>query len=137
MKIVSACLAGIDCGYDGSSRPCPKVIALIKAGEAIPVCPEQLGGLSTPRTEAQCKGDRVITIAGDDVTKEFNKGVDEALKITKLAQCTGAILKARSPSCGSGKIYDGTFSKKLIDGDGLFAQALKKDGIPILTEEDL
>jgi len=137
MKIVSACLAGINCSYDGSSRPCSKVIALVKAGKAIPVCPEQLGGLSTPRTEAQCKDGRVITIDGDDVTEQFNKGVEEALKVVKIAQCDSAILKVRSPSCGNGKIYDGTFTKTLIDGDGLFAQLLKKEGITIETEEEM
>lgn len=137
MKIVSACLAGINCAYNGTSRPCPKVVALVKAGKAIPVCPEQLGGFSTPRIEAQCKGNSVITIDGVDVTEQFNKGVEEAMKIVEMAQCDGAILKARSPSCGSGKIYDGTFTRTLIDGDGLFAQALKKRGLTIKTEDDL
>lgn len=110
---------------------------MIEKGEAIPVCPEQLGGLSTPREQAERSGERIITKEGKDVTLEFRRGAEEALKIAKLAGCDGAILKSRSPSCGVGQIYDGSFSKKLVDGDGFFAEMLKKEGVEVLTEKDL
>ncbi|MFH1364828.1 MAG: DUF523 domain-containing protein, partial [Candidatus Aenigmatarchaeota archaeon] len=110
MKLVSACLAGINCKYNGSSKPKEKIIEMVKNGEAIPVCPEQLGGLTTPRETAEQKNERVFTKDGKDVTTEFVKGANEGLKIAILAGCKEAILKARSPSCGSGKVYDGSFS---------------------------
>ena len=137
MKIVSACLVGINCDYKGGSRLCPKVAELVKRGEAIPVCPEQLGGLTTPRTAAEQVGDKVITKDGEDVTVQFEKGAQEGLKIAKLVNCDGAILKAKSPSCGSGKVYDGNFSKTLIDGDGTFAKILKENEIEVLTEDEV
>lgn len=136
MIIVSACLAGVKCAWNGDARPCQQVIDLVKRGEAIPVCPEQLGGLTTPRPPAEQKGGRVFTRDGEDVTTEFERGARAALRIAKLAGCKEAILKSKSPSCGSGKIYDGTFSGKLIDGDGVFAKLLKKD-MKVLTEEEL
>lgn len=137
MKIVSACLAGINCDYKGGSRSCPKVIELVKQGKAIPVCPEQLGGLTTPRTAAEQSGDKVITKDGEDVTAQFVSGAEESLKIAKMVDCDGAILKSKSPSCGSGKVYDGTFSKTLIDGDGTFAKLLKENDIEVLTEDEI
>lgn len=137
MKIVSACLAGINCKWSGDSNSCQEVVELVEKGEVIPVCPEQLGGLSTPRNKAERMGDKVITKEGKDVTSEFQKGAQEAMKIAKLAGCDEAILKAKSPSCGVGRIYDGTFSKNLIDGDGIFAEMLKMNDIKVFTEEDL
>lgn len=137
MKIVSACLAGVKCRYDGSAKPCQKVIELVKEGKAIPVCPEQLGGLTTPRIPSEQKGNKVFTKDRKDVTPEFKEGADEALKIAKLIGCKEAILKSKSPSCGSGEIYDGTFSGKLIKGDGVFAQLLKKNSIQIFTENEI
>lgn len=137
MKIVSACLTGVECRWDEKSRPCEKVIEMIKKGEAIPVCPEQLGGLSTPRTPSEQKGDNVFDAKGNDVTKQFYKGACEALKIAKLANCSEAITKSKSPSCGCGKIYDGSFSDTLIDGDGVFVRLLKENGIKVLTEKDI
>lgn len=137
MKIVSACLAGIKCRWDGEARPCQKVIELVKQGKAIPICPEQLGGLTTPRAPAEQKNDKVFTKDGKDVTAQFERGAEEALKIAKLANCNEAILKAKSPSCGSGKVYDGTFSGKLIDGDGVFAKILKKNNIIVFTEDEI
>ncbi len=137
MKIVSACLAGIKCRWDGESKPCQKVIDLVKQGKAISVCPEQLGGLTTPRSPAEQKDNKVFTKDGKDVTSQFEKGAEEALKIAKLANCNEAIMKTKSPSCGSGKIYDGTFSGKLIDGDGVFAKILKKNNIKIFTEDEI
>lgn len=137
MKLVSACLAGIKCRWDGDSRPCEKVMELVRQGKAIPVCPEQLGGLTTPRTPAEQRGDKVFTKDGKDVTAEFKKGAEEALKIAKLANCKEAILKSKSPSCGFGKVYDGTFSGNLTKGDGVLAALLKKNNIKIITENDL
>ena len=137
MKIVSACLAGIKCRWDGQAKPCQEVIDLVKQGKAIPVCPEQLGGLSTPRTPAEQKEDRVFTKTGEDVTAQFEKGAKEALKIALLTNCDEAIIKSKSPSCGSGKVYDGTFSGKLVDGDGVFAKILKKNNIKVSSENDI
>ncbi|MBT4824363.1 DUF523 domain-containing protein [Candidatus Woesearchaeota archaeon] len=137
MKIVSACLAGIKCRYDGEAKPCQKVIELVKQGKAIPICPEQLGELTTPRTPAEQKENKVFTKTGENVTAQFEKGAEKALKIALLANCEKAILKAKSPSCGSGKVYDGTFSGKLIDGDGVFAKMLKKNNIKVFTENEI
>jgi len=137
MKIVSACLAGINCNYKNESRPCQKIIELVKQGKAIPVCPERLGGLTTPRFPAEQRGNKVFTKGEKDVTIQFKRGAKEALKIAKLANCNEAILKSKSPSCGSGKIYDGTFSGKLIDGDGVFAKILKNNNIKVFTEEEI
>jgi len=136
MKLVSACLAGVKCRWNGQSKPCQKVIELVKKGKAILICPEQLGGLPTPRTPSEQRGDKVFTKDGKDVTAEFEKGAEEALKIAKLANCKEAILKSKSPSCGSGKVYDGTFSGVLVDGDGVFSALLKKNGIKVLTEDE-
>ena len=137
MILVSACLAGIKCKWDGESNSDQKVIDLVKQGKAIPVCPEQLGGLSTPRAPAEIKGDKVITISSNDVTKEFQNGAQETLKIALLTGCKKAILKSRSPSCGSKRIYDGTFTKTLIKGDGITTRLLKQNHIDVLTEEDI
>jgi len=135
--VVSACLAGIDCRYDGKSTPDATVMRLVADGLAIPVCPEMLGGLSCPRPPCEIAGGRVMSASGEDVTEAFEKGALEALRQAAAAGCLTAILKARSPSCGSGMIYDGTFTGRLIPGDGLFAAALKKNGFEVFTEEDL
>jgi uncharacterized protein YbbK (DUF523 family) len=137
MIIVSACLAGVHCRYDGESKPCAAVIRLVAEGKAVPVCPEQMGGLTTPRLPAEQIGDKVFQKDGADVTSEFNRGAQEALKIARLVGANTAILKARSPSCGSGKIYDGSFTGRLVDGDGVFADLCKKNGIIVKTEEDI
>lgn len=137
MFIVSACLAGIGCRYDGASKPCEYVIRLVAAGQAIPVCPEQLGGLPTPRLSAERIGEKVVRKDGVDVTREFERGTEEALKIARMVHATSAILKSRSPSCGCSKIYDGTFSGKLVDGNGTFTEACLQNGIQVKTEEDL
>ncbi len=137
MIIVSACLADVRCRYDGTAKPCDEVIRLVAEGKAVPVCPEQLGGLPTPRVPAEIRGDRVITRDGVDVTEAFRRGAQETLKLAKLVDAKAALLKARSPSCGSGKIYDGSFSGKLVDGDGVFADLCKINGIDVKTEEEL
>ncbi len=135
--LVSACLVGVRCRYDGQSKPDARVLELMQQGRVIPVCPEQLGGLPTPRVSAERRGDGVITKDGRDVTEEFRRGAEEAVRVARLAGCRKAILKARSPSCGSGKIYDGTFSGTQVDGDGVCAALCKANGIQVVTEEEL
>jgi uncharacterized protein YbbK (DUF523 family) len=135
--IVSACLADVACRYNGAGKPNEKVIGLVSEGKAIPICPEQLGGLPTPRALAEIIGKRVIRQDGVDVTEAFNRGAQEALKIARLVGAKRAILKARSPSCGCGKIYDGSFSGRLVDGNGVFTELCKKDGIEVKTEEEI
>ncbi|MBW2972632.1 DUF523 domain-containing protein [Candidatus Woesearchaeota archaeon] len=137
MRVVSACLAGICCRYDGKNSSSEKVIEMIRRGEAIPVCPEQLGGLPTPREPAELKDGKVITQSGRDITAFFEQGALEAVKIVELVRAKEVILKARSPSCGSGNVYDGSFSGKLVVGDGIFAALLKKKGIKLFSEEDI
>lgn len=137
MIIVSACLAGVKCRYDCQLKPNQKVVELVEQGKAIPVCPEQLGGLPTPRAAAERLGDKVVTKDGGEVTQEFLKGAGEALKIAQLAGCKKAVLKAKSPSCGSGKTYDGTFTGTLVERDGVCAELFKKNGVEVITEEDL
>jgi uncharacterized protein YbbK (DUF523 family) len=137
MIIVSACLAGIQCRYDGAGKPNEIVMRLLSEGQAIPVCPEQLGGLPTPREPAEIIGERVLRKDGVDLTEEFTKGAQEGLRLAQMSGAKTAILKARSPSCGCGKIYDGSFSGKLADGNGIFAELCKKNGIEVKTEEEL
>ncbi len=134
--LCSACLLGVRCRYDGESKPDDKVLALMEKESLIPVCPEQLGGFSTPREPAEQKGDRVITKSGKDVTASFIKGAEQVLGLAKLFGIKKVILKQKSPSCGCGKIYDGTFSKTIIKGDGVTSALLKKNGIEVMTEED-
>ena len=135
--ICSACLLGIACRYDGKSKSNRKVLELLKKEILIPVCPEQLGGLTTPREPAEQKNGKIITSSGKDVTKKFQKGAREVLKIAKLFGAKEAILKQRSPCCGNGQIYDGTFSNQIIKGDGITAKLLKNNRITVLSEEDL
>jgi uncharacterized protein YbbK (DUF523 family) len=137
MIIVSACLAGVACRYDGAAKPCEKVIRLVAEGKAIPVCPEQLGGLPTPRASAEIIGNKVIRKDGVDVTDVFTRGAREALNLACLVGAKTTILKARSPSCGCGKIYDGSFTGRLVDGNGVFAEMCKKNGIEVRTEEEI
>lgn len=135
--LVSACLLGIDCKYNGKNNKNDKVIELLKTHDMIPVCPEIMGGLTTPRTPSEIHEDEVITKDGKNVTKQYQKGAQETLKIAKLYNCKTAILKGKSPSCGCGKIYDGTFTGTLIDGDGITARLLKEHGIKITGETTL
>lgn len=135
--LVSACLLGIQCRYDGNGILLEELNQLKKHHNLIPVCPEIYGGLQTPRQPAEICGDRVITKDGKDVTYEFQKGAQETRKLAYFYDCSCAILKERSPSCGYGKIYDGTFSGKLIDGNGLTSDLLSCDGIHILGESNL
>jgi len=137
MKLCSACLLGIKCRYDGTSKLNDKVMALSKKEILIPVCPEQLGGLPTPRIPSEQKGNRVFAKDGKDVTSQFKRGAEETLKIAKMLKIKEAILKQKSPSCGCGEIYDGTFSGKMIKGDGVTSKLLKANGIKVISEEDL
>ena len=138
MKImVSACLAGENCKYNGGNNRNDKVLKLMDGNESITVCPEQMGGLPTPRTPSERIGDKVMMQTGTDVTAQYRKGAEEALGLYRLFDCDGAILKARSPSCGLGRIYDGTFSGKLTARDGVTAELLKAHGIPVWTEEQV
>ena len=136
-KICSACLLGHPCRYDGKSKPNKIVIQLSKVVKLIPVCPEELGGLPTPRPASEISNGKVTTCEGTDVTAEFQKGAEAVLKIAKENNCTEAILKQRSPSCGCGQIFDGTFSETKIAGDGITTRLLKENNIKIVTEEDL
>lgn len=135
--ICSGCLLGLACRYDGRSKPNEKVVALVKDNLLIPVCPEQLGGLPTPRAPAEQRREKVLTKEGKDVTAEFVRGAEEVLKLAKLYGTKLAVLKQRSPSCGCGRIYDGTFSGKIIAGDGVTATLLKKNGISVVSEEEI
>lgn len=137
MKLCSACLLGINCRYDGKIIPNDEVIRLAKKEILIPVCPEQLGGLSTPREPSEQNGGKVITISGVDVTCNFIKGAEQVLILAQIYGIKEAILKQESPSCGCGRIYDGTFSNRLIQGDGVTTILLKKNKIKVITEQDL
>ena len=137
MIIVSACLAGYRCRYDGKIVPDEAVTAFVKRGVAIPVCPEMLGGLPCPRVPAERTADdmRVITKDGGDVTDAFRLGAEETLRMARLYGCDKAILKAESPSCGCGLIYDGTFSGTLREGFGVTAQLLRENGIAVSVKD--
>lgn len=142
MILVSACLAGVACRYDGKANTQEEIVALVKAGKAMAVCPEVLGGLETPRHPCEQVYDpkgqlKIINNQGQDCTAAFEKGAEITCQIAKLIDADTAVLKQRSPSCGCGKVYDGSFSGRLIEGDGLAAQKLKKMGIRVLSEETL
>ena len=132
--LVSACLLGVSCRYDGKSKPNENVIALKDRYNLIPVCPEIMGGLPTPRNASEIQGCQVVMGNGTNVTKEYQKGAEEVLKLCRLFGCKRAVLKEKSPSCGCGKVYDGTFSGKLIDGNGITAKLLMENGIEVFGE---
>ena len=135
--LVSACLLGAACKYSGGDNLCPQIAAMAQDHALVPVCPEQLGGLPTPRTPSERQGDRVVTKDGRDVTDAYLRGAQEALKLSKLFGCDTAILKARSPSCGARAIYDGSFTGTVVPGDGVTAELLQASGIRVLTEAEL
>ncbi|CEH35743.1 DUF523 domain-containing protein [Romboutsia lituseburensis] len=147
MILVSACLLGINCKYNGDNNKDFKVLEYLKDKEFIIVCPEQLGGMSTPRDPSEIirlDGDAVIngetsviTNKRLDVTKKFKLGANETLKIAKLYNCKEAILKEGSPSCGSNYIYDGTFTGKKRDGIGVTTSLLKHNGIKVISEKEI
>lgn len=135
--LVSACLLGCPCRYDGKSKPNAAVLALMEQHTLIPVCPEQAGGLATPRPPAECKNGGVFTQSGTDVTAQYRKGAEEALRLAELYHCDCAILKERSPSCGKESIYDGSFSRRLVVGDGVAAKLLREHGITVYGESEV
>lgn len=136
MILVSACLAGINCKYNGGNNYNEKVFNLVKEGKAIPICPEQLGGLNTPRIASEIKEGKVINKNNEDVTKEFVKGANEVLEFAKKMKIKKAVLQPRSPSCGCGKIYSGNFDKILVDGNGITADLLIKNGIEVISADE-
>ncbi len=140
MMIISACLCGCDCKYNGKNNKNESCVELLKRGKAVLVCPEQLGGMTTPRVPSEIlKNDgkiSVISKEGKDVSKEFKKGAKEALKIAKLVDAKVAILKNGSPSCGSKNIYDGTFSGNKIKGEGITAKLFVENGIEVFSEDE-
>ena len=136
MKIaVSACLLGHDCKYNGGNNRSQKVLDYIEGHEVISVCPEVAGGLPIPRVPVELKDGKAINRNGEDVTEFFRRGVEK--EMAKMQDIDLAILQSRSPSCGCKQIYDGTFSKTLIDGKGMFAQALAEAGIPLMDGDDV
>lgn len=137
--LVSACLLGCNCRYDGGNNARPEVIALANHPdvELIPVCPEQLGGLCTPRTPSERRNGGVFARDGTDVTANFVRGCSETLALSRAFSCKAALLKLRSPSCGVGHIYDGSFTSRLIPGDGVTAQALRQAGLAVFGENQV
>jgi uncharacterized protein YbbK (DUF523 family) len=146
MKLVSACLLGINCRYDGENKYNGKVIAIYQKEGLIPVCPEQLGGMPTPRPPCGIYGDlnsqdlKVLAMGnGKDFTENFKRGAQEVLELAQRLGITEAILKQKSPSCGCGKTWqlDEKLENHLIEGDGILAALLKENGIKVISEEDL
>ncbi|MBR0160047.1 MAG: DUF523 domain-containing protein [Oscillospiraceae bacterium] len=136
MILVSACLAGKHCRWDGGTNLVPEIKDLVDNGLAVTACPEVLGGMSTPRKPSERQGARVVNREGEDVTAAFWKGAEEALRICREHGCCIAVLKAKSPSCGKGLIHNGLFDGGLISGNGIAAQLLMDCGIEVLTEEE-
>ncbi len=141
MILVSACLVGINCKYSGGNNYNQKIFDLVKEGKAIPICPEQLGGLNTPRKPVELKvinGKRyAIDNEGNDLTENFERGALEVLNLAKNLNINKAILQPRSPSCGVNKIYSGNFDNKLVDGNGILTELLKQNGIDVLTPNEI
>ena len=132
--LISACLLGVECKYSGGSNALPEepIEKLRTRYRLIPVCPETAGGLPTPRDPSERLGERVVSCRGADVTAQFKKGAEAALTLARRYGCTTALMKEHSPSCGSGLIYDGSFSGKLVKGDGCAAELLKAAGVSVV-----
>ena len=135
--LVSACLLGCECRYKGDSCRNESVMALAGEHTLLAVCPEQMGGLSTPRHPAEIQGDKLINSAGVDVTAEYMKGAKTACHLAKLNGVKFAVMKANSPSCGHGMIYDGSFSGNKVPGNGVTVRLLEADGIKVFNEDEL
>jgi len=135
--LISACLLGVECRYDGGGQALPALDALMDEYDLIPVCPEQLGGLPTPRTPSERREGRVIARDGTDVTDAFSRGAAQVCRIAGLFRAEYALLKARSPSCGFGEIYDGSFTGRRVPGNGVAAERLAAMGVVIYSEDDL
>lgn len=135
--LVSACLLGVRCNHEGASAKVNLRAALDGRFRVIPVCPEAAGGLTTPRPAAEIQADgRVVNVDGVDVTREYRRGAEVAVRLAEATGAERAVLKARSPSCGSGGVYDGTFSGTLVDGRGVTAAALGDAGLTVTSEDD-
>ena len=137
MIIVSACLLGENCKYSGGNNYNEDVIRYLEGKTYLPICPEIAGGLLTPRPPAEIQSGRVVDKEGTDVTAAFLKGAEITLSLAQKHAASLCILKANSPSCGCGRIYDGAFSGKGIPGNGKTASLLLKNGFQVITEEDL
>lgn len=135
--LISACLIGDKVRYDGKSNYNPKIQDLLEKYELVPFCPEVEGGLSIPRIPCEKYNDKVINKEGKNVTKYFEKGADLALNICQYLGIRIAILKENSPSCGTKKVYNGKFEGKLIPGEGVTAELLKRKGIKVISEEEI
>ena len=136
MILVSKCLAGEFCRWDGGTNLVPEIKKLVDGGLAVTACPEVLGGLPTPRVPSERQGGRVVNRLGEDVTAAFQAGAEETLRICRENDCRTAVLKAKSPSCGKGVIHNGRFDGGLVDGDGVTARLLAEHGIEVLTEKE-
>lgn len=134
---VSSCLAGIKCTYRGDDNLINEIKKLVENHEAITICPEVLGGLTIPRHPCEIINGKVINNQGEDKTKEYILGAKRALKILQKNNVSVVLMKSKSPSCGKGYVYDGSFSHTLIEGDGITCQLLKKQGIKIFNENEL
>src|SRR3954447_10281381 len=136
--IVSACLLGVRCNHEGEANTSDAVVALRTSHRVVPVCPESAGGLPTPRTRAERRLDgRVIDAEGVDVTEWFERGAAHAVRLAEAVGATRAVLKARSPSCGCHEVYDGSFARVRVPGEGVTAAALRRAGLEVQSEEDL
>ena len=135
--LASSCLLGCECRYKGDGCKCDALIKLAENNTIIGVCPEQMGGLPTPRNPSERRGDRVVMRTGEDVTEQYRRGAACALRLYQLLGCKAAVLKERSPSCGCGAVYDGTFTGTLTAGDGVTAALLRAHGIRVLGESQV
>ena len=134
---VSACLLGQNCKYNGGNNRNEKLLEYLKGHTVLPICPETLGGLPTPRVPSEISDGRVINKEGKDVTAEFVSGAHKALETVRSGGAEMIILQSRSPSCGAKNVYDGTFSGRTVEGKGIFAALAEEDGYRIIDVEDL
>lgn len=133
---MSACLLGVECTYDAAAKPSPAVADLEVTHRLVAVCPEVAGGLPTPRPPAERGADgRVRTAEGDDVTAAYERGAAVAVRLARTTGARAAVLKARSPSCGCRAVYDGTFTRRLVEGQGVTAEALRAEGVEVVDED--
>lgn len=137
MIMISACLCGIDCKYNGKNNKNDKCVELLKDNKAICFCPEQLGGLTTPRIPSEIRSDKVVSKEGIDVTDNFIRGAKEAFKIAQITGIKKAIMKDGSPSCGVHYIYDGTFTGNKIEGVGITTRLFLSNNIEVIAETEI
>ena len=134
--LVSACLVGIKCRYDGKEKENKELLALSDEFDFFPMCPEELGGLPTPRVPSEIRDGKVINKDGVDVTEKYLRGAEATLKICRICNFDTVVLKSKSPSCGKGLIYDGSFSGNLVHGNGITTDYLLKNGIKVYSEDE-